>query len=323
MAGTAASMESTDTAIMDEPHDSCPPTVSLNNGDGIDYADNINLREHQLAMLRLLTEFDRICSAFSIPYLLFAGTMLGAVRHQGFIPWDDDIDVVMLRRDYDRFLGLANAELDCESFFLQKEFSEHWPMFFSKLRLNGTTCLEKYHPRDVKTHQGVYIDIFPCDNASNSEFIRRLQFACSKVVIAKALYKRGYETHSVKKRLFMYLCRFLPTMPFLRLAKLEHACGTKYVHTFFGGSKRYGRSVYSRRIFETSIPMPFENRSFRVTPEYDELLTILYGDYMRIPPVEDRKCKEHALLVDIHRSYEEYEHYRDGMVFEVPTISIR
>ena len=135
-----------------------------------------DVKAHQKALLTLLAEFDRICRALSIPYVLFAGTMLGAVRHQGFIPWDDDLDVMMLREDYDRFLREADALLDQERFFLQKEFSAHWPMFFSKLRLNGTACLEKYHPKDHQIHQGVYMDICPCDRAAGSELGRRLQF---------------------------------------------------------------------------------------------------------------------------------------------------
>ena len=153
-------------------------------------------QSHQRMLWVILKEFDRVCKVLDIPYVLFAGTMLGAVRHKGFIPWDDDLDVMMLREDYDRFLQKADSVLDRKKFFLQKEFSEHWPMFFSKLRLNGTTCLEKYHPRDKKVHQGIYIDIFPCDAALGSEAGRRLQFLASKVVIAKSLDSANYRAFS-------------------------------------------------------------------------------------------------------------------------------
>lgn len=163
------------------------------------------LKEHQEALYRLLRMFDSICQKHNISYTLFAGTMLGAIRHQGFIPWDDDLDVMMLREDYERFLKLAQTELDSEVYFLQKEFSEHWPLFFSKLRLNNTACLEKYHPKDPCIHQGVYIDIFPCDNASDNSFIRKMQFLASKIVIAKALYKRGYETDSTKEDIYEHV----------------------------------------------------------------------------------------------------------------------
>ena len=85
------------------------------------------LREHQKALCLLLGEFDRICKELQIPYVLYAGTLLGAVRHKGFVPWDDDLDVMMLRSDYERFLQEADKLLDQERFFLQKELFTHRP----------------------------------------------------------------------------------------------------------------------------------------------------------------------------------------------------
>ena len=102
-------------------------------------------------MLEMLREVDRICKKHQIQYTLFAGTLLGAVRHQGFIPWDDDLDIVMLRPEYERFLKIAAQEIDTRAFYLQAEFSSHWPMFFTKLRRNGTACIERYVPKDCDT----------------------------------------------------------------------------------------------------------------------------------------------------------------------------
>ena len=277
---------------------------------------------HQQAMLTLLAELDRVCKALDIPYVLFAGTLLGAVRHQGFIPWDDDLDVMMLREDYDRFLAQAETLLESRQFYLQKEFSEHWPLFFSKLRLNGTTCLEKYHPKDPKIHQGIYIDIFPCDNARDSTLGRKLQFAASKVVIAKALDKRGYDTDSRGKKWFIGLCRLLPKAPFLRLAKAGKA-DSETVHSFFAAARDYHKNVYPRRYFTQRSTLPFEGAAYPVPEAYDALLRSLYGDYMQMPPPEQRLCKQHAILVDTRQSYETYEGYRDDMTFEVYTRSVR
>ena len=105
---------------------------------------DLQLLRHQEVLFELLEAFDEVCKKHHIPYMLFAGTALGAVRHEGFIPWDDDLDVVMLRPDYERFLEIAPNELDPEKYFLQKEFKKEFPMFFSKLRKNNTTCLERY-----------------------------------------------------------------------------------------------------------------------------------------------------------------------------------
>ena len=281
-----------------------------------------NLQEHQAILLELLREFDRICKKHNLQYMLFAGSALGAVRHKGFIPWDDDLDVVMLRPHYERFLQVAPAEAG-DLYYVQGEFSDHWPMNFSKLRKNNTTCLEKYHPKDPKTHQGIYIDIFPCDNASDSQLVRKIQYYSSRIVLAKALARRGYETNSKLKKLFMAGCSILPIKPFYRMALQRKAVQSKLVHTFFGGTSKFEKGLLQRKWLTETVDMEFEGVTVPVSAYYDALLTALYGDYMTIPPEEDRKCKAHAILIDTTRPYTDYEHYRDGMEFEVYTRSIR
>ncbi|MGN1344543.1 MAG: phosphorylcholine transferase LicD [Traorella sp.] len=284
--------------------------------------NTINLEKHQNALKIILNEFDRICKKANIKYVLFAGTMLGAIRHHGFVPWDDDIDVIMLRNEYERFLKIAPKELD-EHFYLQQEFSNHWPMFFSKLRLNNTTCLEKYHPKDKKTHQGIYIDIFPCDNSFNSNLMQKVQFISSKIIIAKALDKRGYETDSYLKKIFMLCCRILPNKPFIKIVQAKSKSNSLKVHSFLGGSSKFSKSIYKRIYFEDIVYIPFGESLFPVSNYYDEWLTILYGNYMELPPEEDRKCKEHTILIDLNKSWENYINYRDEMVFDSFTRSIR
>jgi lipopolysaccharide cholinephosphotransferase len=282
----------------------------------------VSLAEHKQALLLLLGEFDRVCRQLDISYTLFAGTMLGAVRHEGFIPWDDDLDILMMREDYDRFINEADEVLDREKFFLQKEFSDHWPMFFSKLRINNTTCLETYHPKDPLTHQGVYIDLFPCDHAGRHAWARKCQFYASKVVIAKSLSRRGYETHSAKKKIFMGLCKLLPMRPFLRLAK-GGSHDSQWVHTFLGAASSFSKNVYLREYFDETVMKPFENGEFPLSAKYHEILTTLYGEYMRLPPPEERRIRRHAVLVDLEHSYEMYREYHLSLTFDVVTKSIR
>ena len=280
------------------------------------------IRAHQTALLSILKEFDRVCRLLNIPYVLFAGTLLGAVRHEGFIPWDDDLDILMFREDYELFLREAEGILDTKTFFLQKEFSAHWPMFFSKLRLNNTACLEQYHPKDPQTHQGIYMDIFPCDNAVETNFGRKLQFLASKVVIAKSLSRRGYDTDSLQKKMFIGICKMLPMRPFLKLTKRGKK-DSETVHSFFAGASGYSKNVFPRSFFAESVYVPFEDGMYPISKKYDELLQIIYGDYMTLPSPEQRVIKRHAILVDTEISYEKYRHYRDGMKFKDYTRSIR
>ena len=281
------------------------------------------LTAQQDILIELWSVFDHICKKHKIPYMLFAGTALGAVRHQGIIPWDDDLDVVMLRKDYQRFLTVAADEIDAEKYFLQGEFSEHWPMFFSKLRKNNTTFMERMIPKDTQMHQGVYIDIFPCDNLSDHKLIRKLQFAASKIIIAKSLWKRGYLTNSKKKKIFMTLCRILPAGPFLSLIRQDGKDTTSQVHTFLGAGKAYEKNVYPREWFQESVELEFCGRKAPVTKYYDQMLTTLYGNYMTPLPESQRNAKIHAEIVDLERPYTEYLDKQKNMKYEEYTISIR
>ena len=249
------------------------------------------LQMHKQALLVILREFDRVCRKIGIPYVLYAGSMLGAVRHQGFIPWDDDIDILMLREDYERFLNEAESLLDLEKFYLQKEFSEHWPMFFSKLRLNNTACIEKYHPKDNKVHQGIYIDIFPCDSAART-------------------------------RVFIGVCRLLPMKPFLKCARRGRT-DSEMVHSFFAAASKYSKNVYPREYISQTVDAPFEDGAYPISKHYDELLRIIYGDYMQLPPPEQRRIKQHAILIDVNNSYKKYVDYHRDVEFDELSRSIR
>lgn len=282
-----------------------------------------NMTDHQAMMLEMLKDFDAVCRKHDIKYQLFAGTALGAVRHGGFIPWDDDVDVILLRSEYERFFEEASADLDLEKYYVQREFGEHWPMQFSKLRRNNTACIEKYHPKDKQVHQGVYIDIFPCDNLSDNRIIRYLQFAASKVVIAKSLYARGYETNNIVKKAFMQLCRPIPTAILHKLCIREKDASSKMVHSFFAAARRYGKNIYPREWITESIQLSFEDGIFPVSKYYDQLLTTLYDDYNIPPRPEERICKTHACILDLHNSYERYIEAQNDMEFETLSRSIR
>ena len=281
------------------------------------------LQQHQQALYELLCAFDAVCKKHRIPYMLFAGSALGAVRHKNFIPWDDDLDVVMLRPHYEKFMQLAPKELEGSRFYVQQEFGPHWPMFFSKLRINGTACLERYIPKDPETHQGVYMDIFPCDNLAQGKWMRKLQFYASKVVIAKALYQRGYLTDSRGKKAFMLLCRLIPRKPLWNFVTRKKDEASEYVHTFFGGASRFEKNIYPRKWFTETVQLPFGEGEFPVSACYDELLTAMYGDYMTPPAEGQRGCKVHAELVDLEKSYTEYRDWYATAQFKEYSRSIR
>ena len=274
-------------------------------------------------MYEMLQEVDRVCKKNNINYMLFAGTMLGAVRHKGFIPWDDDLDILMLRSEYERFLQIAEKSLNLKKYYLQKEYTPHWPMFFSKLRCNGTACIERYVPKDEYTHMGVYIDIFPCDNLYKNKFMRKLQFAASKIVIAQSLGKRGYLTNSILKKIVILISSMIPTNRLKLFVEYKKGNKSDMVHTFFGGASQYAKNIYPRNWLSQTQPCQFMDGLFPIPVGYDEILTQLYGDYMIPLPEDKRGQKEHAEIVDLYNAYTAYTGIQKNMHFQEYTRSIR
>ena len=133
--------------------------------------DPKTLRKAQLIMLEMLVEFDTICQKHNLKYWLDSGTLLGAVRHQGFIPWDDDIDLSMPVEDYRKFKDIANDELSENIFFQTRETDNEFKFDYIKLRSNKASIVE-FHEKDKKInyHQGVFVDIFPMLTIPNTEF---------------------------------------------------------------------------------------------------------------------------------------------------------
>lgn len=285
--------------------------------------ENDQLRAHQMVMLQMLHVIDEICKKYKISYLLFAGTALGAVRHQGFIPWDDDLDIVMLREEYERFIQVAPRELDAEQYYLQTEFSEHWPVFFTKLRKHNTACIERQIPKDKLMHQGVYVDIFPCDNLSDQLGKRLLQFGASKIVIAQSLKERGYLTNNLLKKIAMAVSTCFPRDKLSAFVQNRDDSHSKQVHTFFGAASKYRKNVFPRQWMEDVTVLPFEDGVFPVSAAADQMLTKIYGAYMELPSEEERECKVHGEIVDLEHSYEAYIEMQKQMTFKTYSRSIR
>jgi lipopolysaccharide cholinephosphotransferase len=165
----------------------------------------------QAKLLELLDYIDILCKEHKIKYSLSSGTVLGAIRHNGFIPWDDDLDIMLERNEYTELIRLLRENAK-EPFVLQ-EAKLDYPLYFSKLRMNGTAFVEKYKLRNKykDMHQGIFLDIFPLDYASKNTFVFFLQSIFSRILVAQSLFQRGYNTATIKKKMLMLLSLvFLP-----------------------------------------------------------------------------------------------------------------
>ncbi len=255
---------------------------------------------HELELI-LAKEFARICEKHKIRYFMIAGTLLGAVRHGGFIPWDEDMDFGMLRSDFERFLAVCREELDTDTYFLQTgETDPAYTYAFAKLRLNGTKIVEEIG-RDTFANKGIFIDIFPFDNVPDNRVLRRIhekeRYLWKNMLAVRLGYHNGRKRAKILQVMLRLASRLLPVKVIRGLkerAFTRYNKGrSKYVVTA-EGSYRYDREIIPRRFTEKLQPLSFEDTEFFTFASYEDYLTNLYGDYRKLPPVEERN--KHSVM---------------------------
>ncbi len=264
--------------------------------------DNETLRKVQLVQLELAKEVKRVCSELKIDYFLDSGTLLGAVRHSGFIPWDDDLDIGMLRKDYEIFIKEAPKLIKSDYFLQTWNTDDNYAMAFAKLRKNNTVYIEEV-TSNTELHVGVYIDIFPYDVFPDEKAKRAWQkprhFLYRRLLMAKCGYKPWLTSSNkmkyiIKKMLYQFLriiSLFYPKESLIR--KYNYFC-TKFNNEdslyFYAqdGASDYGEWIVPRSSFKDFVELQFEDDLFKCPIGYKEYLTSVYNDYMKLPPEEDR-----------------------------------
>lgn len=261
----------------------------------------IEIEEMQKIELEILKSFSKFCDEYKLRYFLSNGTLLGAIRHKGFIPWDDDIDVYMPRNDYMKFLQLVGASLGLHYRLITPYISEKYLYTYAKLYDDRTILIE--FPETVRYTIGVYIDIFPVDGLPDSELKINEHFIRTRKLINRNWLfifegKRYMKNTKLYKKIYGYLIVFLAWLMgekffFNKLDKIARkfdfdksdqvalsACG-------YGAVERIKQSD-----FATYQKVQFENNFFNAPIGYHKYLTSLYGDYMKLPP-EDEQIKRH------------------------------
>ena len=260
------------------------------------------LRRIQQIETDVLCEVDRICQKHQIKYVLGFGTLIGAVRHQGFIPWDDDVDICMMRKDYERFKDICRTELNPKYFYQSKDTDPEYYHLFDKIRVNGTVFKEDLiAEHDI--HHGVYIDIFPMDYVPVNGFLRCLQFwkfhFFRTGLMAKYMSmeeRTGYKLLAAK----VVRALFKPfSLDSLYRNATREACrydGKRGTYIFNFCSAINEKSLCHASCLEDA---KFEDKEFLIPKEYDEVLRVAYGDYMQLPPEEDRVPHHHLTELKI------------------------
>lgn len=265
----------------------------------------------QSKILDICLYLDEFCRENDIRYYLMGGSALGAMRHNGFIPWDDDLDVFMEYSDYVRFIELARTKLDTKHFYLQEENTEEWPGLFSKLRMNGTTYIEKGFSLPKNAHQGIFIDIMCLYNTPSKKFLRWFQYCIGRVIVAKSQLKKNYQTNSIFKKFIMKSAHILITdnmQKWLKRNIFEYwqKKDTELVGHFFGRAP-FSKTSFPRVWLGKPRYVNFENHLLPVQSEVEKYLNLRYGDYMKMPDEKTKnKYPSHGLIVDTDNDYKMY-----------------
>lgn len=285
-----------------------------------DYTVTKDIKEVWAIEIDLLMQLDEVCKKHNLKYYITDGTMLGTVRHKGFIPWDDDIDVTMFRDDYEKLLKVAETEFKYP-YFLQTEYSDPGCLRgHAQLRNSATTGILKTEEGKFKFNQGLFLDVFVMDNVIDDKKLFEQQKKDAEKYRKRAVkyarwstryYKQNTWQSKVKGILYPVVNTFLrkTKLEEKNFRKFEEVCKrynnmeTKYVTTleFSFDIERWGKRLKS--YFDKVEYMPFEFIKLPISVDYDEMLRNDYGDYM----VFKKGASAHGdMIIDTDRSYIEY-----------------
>lgn len=257
------------------------------------YLSKSELRAIQKIELEMLIEIDRICRKNKIPYTLDSGTLLGAVRSKGFIPWDDDADVVMTRDAYECFFEVCKTQLDTGRFFLQDYRNDaEYRWGYPKMRRNDSLLIREDQTM-LPWHQGIFVDIFVYDNVPDNWFVRRghLLFCYMIRKIQYAIVGKENAQNCLLRKWYAILAKVPKSILFFLLEKVYVHCNchtTKLKRHMTYAYRKECRYGLPSKCFEEQIDIEFEGYKFLCSKEYDTYLTILYDDYMTPLPEEKR-----------------------------------
>lgn len=250
----------------------------------------------QALILFIAKEIKRICEKNNIEYFLSGGTLLGAVRHKGFIPWDDDFDIGMSRANYEKFINACEKDLNTDVFVLQTWKNEEKYCFdFAKIQLKGTSIIEDFS-KNVAINHGIFVDIFPFDNLPDKSLDRKIFMMVNHVLKNMIWVKCGYGKESHKKKVsYKFFSLLAAPFDLFKLKEFRNKWVKRYNHlvtkeNFYSDYPGYPRNA---EWFTASKLYQFEDTEFLGVADADALLKASYGDYMKLPPIEKRVQHSH------------------------------
>lgn len=257
----------------------------------------------QQEILSILDDFLKLCEEYHLEYFGIAGTGIGAIRHRGFIPWDDDIDIAMPRRDFEKFLKLVQKKMGDKYLVLNAKTCPEYPLMTTRLVKRGTVFIEEVM-KDVDCPFGIFLDLYVLDNVSDNPVMYQVQswaaWFVSKLMILRCIPRPTLAQKGFKAALIWSVCGLVnKCMNLLHVSPegLRRSCEAvcrRYEKqqtnrmAFLPDTSPYWNLVDKRK-YHPLKKMEFEGRMMNFPGNIDEMLTNMYGDYMKLPPVEKRK----------------------------------
>lgn len=266
-----------------------------------DYLISEKMKKVWAVQLDLLVQFQRVCEENDLSYFAEAGTLLGAVRHKGFIPWDDDIDIVMKRDDYDKLLSIGHDAFK-DPYFLQSAYSDEFIRGFSRLRNSNTTAIGINDVRP-NCNKGIFIDIFPLDNVPNTEisstlWIKTLKAMYSFLRVGVNSHPKYYASR-IKKIGASIAVSFFSIVDYKTVFRLYEKLCKRYNKkkcdylsyiSFSYGDKKH---IWKATCFNSPEIVPFEFVNICIPNGYNERLRVQYGDYL----IPKKVSSQHGKLI--------------------------
>lgn len=265
--------------------------------------DEITLKNLQQVEFEMLCDIDKYCRKYRIKYSLYAGTMLGAVRHEGFIPWDDDVDICMTRKEYTRFTHIIK-KYPMEGYYFQDfETDNNCMMNHGKVRKNGTILLSEGENKE-NGHHGIWIDIFPLDKISNNKVKVFKTTVFGKIIVLLTRANQLLVSNDIKKVVVNRLIRLIPgfcrhkILLFCarRIRIYDKRIVDDFTWTSMSALENFNLRFPREMVCKYTL-IKFNGKSFICFKNYKEMLRILYGDYMLLPPKSERVCKHNPIEI--------------------------
>ena len=274
-------------------------------------------------ILEIAVYIDELCEENGIEYCLMGGSALGAKRHKGFIPWDDDLDIFMTPDNYEKFRKVFYESGDHEKYYLQEYGGQtNGLVTVPKLRMNGTTYIEEL-TQNWKIHQGIFVDIFILHTCPNSVIKQLWQVFWAKCVVVKGMAMRNYNRQTGIRKILLLIARFLPKKIMIDYALKQVYRFRKDKSSYycnFLGKAVYKKGLYKKEWFEKMERVPFEKVELCVPVGLHDFLSERFGDYMKIPSEEKIKWEQHALRWDTKKDFSEYNNMAREFVDEIKLV---